>query len=179
MTTLCITFNIAILCVVQSLYSSNDIYYYSRLTENEVCFNAKQNVALLQTSTRTLQWGPLTLSRKNLHPLATSNKLPNPAFTWLPSLHTIVIIIGRPGFFLCSYRKHDVISSYHSTHQILQVCNHDRCNQFKATCQQSKMKIWDAFSYDYKLIGFVCIHDVVHNVLQMYVFPYIIFKRNN
>ena len=71
MTTFCITFNIAILCVVQSLYLSNDIYYYSRLTENKVCFNAKQNVALLQTSTRTLQWGPLTLSRENLHPLAT------------------------------------------------------------------------------------------------------------
>ena len=35
-------------------------YYYSHLTENQVCFNAKQNVALLQTSTRTLQWGPLT-----------------------------------------------------------------------------------------------------------------------
>ena len=101
-------------------------------------------VALLQTSTSTLQWGPLTLSRENLHPLATSNKSPNPAFTWLPSLHTIVIIIGRPGFFLCSYRMH-AISSYHSTHQIQQVCNNDRCNQFKATCQQSKR---DAFSFD-------------------------------
>ena len=111
-------------------------------------FQCKAKCGFVQTSTRTLQWGPLTLSRENLHPLATSNKLPNPAFTWLPSLHTIVIIIGRQGFFLCSYRMHDVISSYHSTHQIQHVCNNDRCNQFKATCQQSKMKNWDAFSYD-------------------------------
>ena len=145
MTTFCITFDIVILCVVQSLYLSNIIH---ALQKTKCVSMQNKIVALLQTSTRTLQWGPLTLSRESLHPLATSNKSPNPAFTWLPSLHTIVIIIGRPGFFLCSYRMHDVISSYHSTHEIQQVCNNDRCNQFKATCQQSKMKIWDAFSYD-------------------------------
>ena len=104
-------------------------------------------VALLQTSTRTLQWGPLTLSRENLHPLATSNKSPNPAFTWLPSLHTIVIIIGRPGFFslFLPHACHILLSFYTSN---TASCNNDRCNQFKATCHQSKMKIWDAFSYE-------------------------------
>ena len=130
-------------------YTYQRIYTIIHALQKTKCVSMQSKiVALLQTSTRTLQWGPLTLSRKNVHPLATSNKSPNPAFTWLPSLHTIVIIIGRPGFFLCSYRMHDVISSYHSTHEIQQVCNNDRCNQFKATCQQSKMKIWDAFSYD-------------------------------
>ena len=142
-----------------------------------MCFNAKQNCGFAPDIDKDPSVGPSDPQRENVHPLATSNKSPNPAFTWLPSLHTIVIIIGRPGFFLCSYRMHDVISSYHSTHQIQQVCNNDRCNQFKATCQQSKMKIWDAFSYDKKLIGFVCIHDVVYNILQMYVFSFIILKE--
>ena len=147
MTTFCGTFNIVIFCVVRSLYLSNDIYNYSHLTENKVCFNAKQNCGFAPDIDKDPSVGPSDPQPQEFTPFGHFEYVTQPSFYMAakPPYHRNNNWPSRVFSLFLPHACHILLSFYTSN---TASCNNVRCNQFKATCQQSKMKIWDAFSYE-------------------------------